>query len=266
MKKIENKKCDICGRTIGKIKRNTKLDLFLCDKHSQQYRNYGKFLDNNPRTCNDLNEIVVDENNKDISYMGVYNKFGEKIYDVIIDSDDIEKIKDKKWRYNVKKGKPYILTGSGAGNQVYLSRFIMNYDGKMEIDHINGNVLDNRKSNLRIVERKNNIKNLKQKNNSIIGIRGVSFDSKHKEYVVDFSSEKNRFFLKPFKKIEEAVFCRYLLENMINKEYRYFGNDEKINEYISKLSYDNKKEIYDYVLNKIKLKGINYYEIKEFIS
>ena len=48
----------------------------------------------------------------------------------------------------------------------------------MTIDHINGNTLDNRKSNLRSILEKDNHKNVRKKSTNTSGIRGVSFNKK----------------------------------------------------------------------------------------
>ena len=47
----------------------------------------------------------------------------------------------------------------GTGKKVFLHRVVLNYFGELEIDHINLNGLDNRKSNLRIVTRSENASN-----------------------------------------------------------------------------------------------------------
>jgi hypothetical protein len=46
-----------------------------------------------------------------------------------------------------------------GGKKAFLHRFIMDYYGKLEVDHINRNTLDNRKANLRIIEHYRNSAN-----------------------------------------------------------------------------------------------------------
>jgi hypothetical protein len=98
--------------------------------------------------------------------------------------------------------------------------------------------------------------NLKPKNTNKLGIRGVSKDNKYNRYVVDFTYKKDRFYLKPFENLEEAVYCRYLLESKINPIYRYKENDDKLFYYINQLSCSQKYEIEQYVNLKILEKGI----------
>ncbi len=84
-------KCDICGREqekLGSIK-----GYHLCSKHYTQYQRLGKFLDSNPRTTRDLNEIIIDG---DIARIKLYDSKQNEIGEAIIDTEDVEKVKDYK--------------------------------------------------------------------------------------------------------------------------------------------------------------------------
>lgn len=238
--------CSCCGRNNAKM--NSQYGDYLCYKHMGQFVRFGKVLDNNPRTCNDLNEIIIDG---DISYIVLYNAQSEEIGRAIIDTKNIDLVKDKKWRINIKRNKPYAVTGSGAGNQVYLARLIMNCIQKeLEVDHITGNTLDNRECNLRILSHNDNVLNTKSKCTNKFGVRGISYNKKHNTYVVDFCYKKDRYYLKPFRSLEEAIACRYYISSMIN-EYRYTGEDEIMLNAIDKLSEEQKHDIYNYVKKKV---------------
>ena len=71
-----------------------------------------------------------------------------------IDKEDLEKVIKYKWRLSTNN---YIL--GGEDNQTRLHRYIMNCPKDKEIDHINRVTIDNRKCNLRIVDRKENCNN-----------------------------------------------------------------------------------------------------------
>lgn len=246
-----NNICEFCGR-VGAVK-CSKLGKYICRKHYGQLMRYGFVRDNNPRSNNDPNEITIDGN---IAYIDLYNQRNEKIFTTIIDSEDVKRVKDKKWRVSIKRGKPYVISGHGAGNQVYLARFLLNYYGENDVDHIDGDVLNNRKKNLRIVSHKDNVRNLKPKITNKIGIRGISEDKRSGKYLVDFSDEKERYYLKPWLLLEEAVTCRYFLETIVNKNFRFQENDENIFKFINKLSKERVQEIKSYVQRKVLEKEI----------
>ena len=99
-------------------------------------------------------------------------------HEVLIDDEDYDKIKDSKWNlHKHKKDKSfYAVSGKYLGNYksttIRLHRLIMNCPKNKQVDHINGNTLDNRKSNLRIVtawQQKQNVFNRKSKS----GLRGI---------------------------------------------------------------------------------------------
>ena len=257
----KNQTCEACGR-VG-AKKCSALGMYLCNKHWMQYKSYGYLRDNNPRSINDLNEINIVN---DYALIGLYNQRNEKIYTTIIDAEDVEKVRDKKWRVTIKKGKPYVITGHGAGNQLYLARFLLNYNGEYEVDHIDGNTLNNKKNNLRIVTHQNNVRNLKAKQKNKFGIRGISYDEKYNKYVVDFSDKKNRYYVKPWKTLAEAVACRYYLELHVNPIFRFSENDEKITSMISTLSEEQRNYIEQYVLSKIQSKNTEPLKEQMFLS
>lgn len=141
-------------------------------------------------------------------------------YTFYIDTEDYEKVSARRWRTQHKKQKVYAISGNthSVEGAVYLHNFIMNYKYKKgyEVDHINGNEKDNRKSNLRIVTRLENIQNMNAKNTNKLGIRGITYNPNWHLYVVDFSFNKKRFYFPHWKTLEEAVYCRKFAEE-------YFG-------------------------------------------
>lgn len=93
----------------------------------------------------------------------------------LIDEDDYKLVSEFKWFVDIKgkqkyaKCKKYIgrVSGKYIYKRLYLHRLIMNPPKGMDVDHINGNGLDNRRCNLRICTRSQNIRNA-------IGKKGTS--------------------------------------------------------------------------------------------
>lgn len=69
----------------------------------------------------------------------------------LVDIDDFEKLNEFKWHYH-KNG--YACSNfriSGKFHYMRMHRLVINAPAEKQVDHINGNRLDNRKNNLRLV-------------------------------------------------------------------------------------------------------------------
>ena len=137
-KKKKQYVCKICGRP-------TKHSDGTCSKHFDQIKEYGFPLDDNPRRDYDPNEIVIDG---DITRIKLYDFMQEEIDEqVIIDSKNVDIVEGIRWD---KKQK--CIVGTVLGRHVLLTNYIMHTDEKVEF--INGNFLDCREENLRVVSKK----------------------------------------------------------------------------------------------------------------
>jgi hypothetical protein len=94
-----------------------------------------------------------------------------------VDDDSYELIKDKKWfgekHYYSKKY--YVVSRYNHNKRIYLHRFLLSVaDSKIQVDHKDGNPLNNKLSNIRACPRGkyNAINRPKQKNNTT-GYKGV---------------------------------------------------------------------------------------------
>lgn len=128
-------------------------------------------------------------------------------YKVLIDSDDYDKIMKFKWHL-MKKGKKYIGTSiwdGGKSRTLLLHRCIMGLKGydKNEVDHINGNELDNRKQNLRICTHWQNQYNFKKPKTNTTGFKGVVL-LKTGKYVAQISVKRRHIHLGTFSDPFEA--------------------------------------------------------------
>lgn len=92
----------------------------------------------------------------------------------IVDEDDFENLMQWKWHYT---NTGYARRNDKTNNRkaIKMHRYIMDAPEGMDVDHINGNGLDNRKSNLRIVTHQNNQFNMRS-NRGSSKYKGVSFD------------------------------------------------------------------------------------------
>lgn len=100
----------------------------------------------------------------------------------LIDDEDYPRVKDYRWCYHRKEGYA-IATVYGInpdrprGQTTYgLHRLILGAPKGVVVDHINGDKLDNRKSNLRLCDRHGNARNRSQpKTTNLSGFKGVTW-------------------------------------------------------------------------------------------
>jgi len=241
-------KCDICGRELNQS--NKCYGYILCNKHYQQYLKFGEFLDNNPRTENDKNEIVI---YKDYAEIFLYNRKQEVVAKTKIDIDDIEKCTLHKWRYWDNT----VVTGNNIDypiQQIVYYVLGLKTENNTVIDHINCDRMDNRKSNLRITTQAKNTLNRSFMSNNTTGIIGVCYDKSRDEYVAEVKYEGKRYRFRKKMTIEEATYVRYIAFKELFGEYRNTNNDDKIFNHINKLTDQKKNELNIYVLSIVKNK------------
>jgi hypothetical protein len=101
--------------------------------------------------------------------IAIPNKILQESAVMIIDREDIPE--QGSLNYHLMNGVRLCL----KGEKYILARYIMNCPKGMVVDHINGNRLDNRKSNLRICTQFQNTKNRFKSRSNKSGYKGVSF-------------------------------------------------------------------------------------------
>ena len=137
----------------------------------------------------------------------------------IIDSEDIDKVKDFYWH---KSQFGYAHTNKSDGKNhktLKLHRLIIeNIPQGLTVDHINQDKLDNRKSNLRIVtQMENNNNNYKTKARSNTGIKYI-YLMRNNSYYVHYSRYGKQYHVGTFKTLHEAK--EKLRENLIKNNFK----------------------------------------------
>jgi len=142
----------------------------------------------------------------------------------IIDDEDFNELNRYKWqvtrngyaiRTQNKSKKKGILKKTG----IYMHKVIMGNPMGFEVDHINGNPADNRKSNLRIIKHKQNSYNLNIYKNNRMGYKGVHLHKQRINTSTPFTAtirvNKKLIHLGCFKSLKDAA----LAYNNASKQY-----------------------------------------------
>lgn len=104
----------------------------------------------------------------------------------LVDDTDYERISQHGWYANFQRGRWYAMrrksVSEGSG-WAYMHREIMSAPKESEVDHCNGNCLDNQKSNLRLATHADNQHNRKTQRNNTSGYKGVIWHVTNKNWV-----------------------------------------------------------------------------------
>lgn len=194
------------------------------------------------------NEIIELDN---YAIVKVYNTADKIFYDVLIDKEDINKI--KKYYWVIRKKYPATMTDK---KYLAMHRLIMDYNGENDVDHINKDKLDNRKENLRIVTRVENLAN-----NNASGI----YLYKNKKYHVIFNRYGRTYNVGYFNTIEEATTARdsKLKEIKNNKELLLKEYFEKRKTYIKGIRLTETNRWCANIIKKGKVIHIGTFDTKE---
>lgn len=167
-----------------------------------------------------MSKIKKKHNTYDLSgeYGIGYTSKGEEFW---FDLEDYTKIKDYYW-YKDQDGYFGAKIYNGK-NQTRLSihRLIMGFPNITDIDHINHNLFDNRKCNLREVTHSQNIMNSSKRSDNTSGFTGVSWSKSKDKWVAYIAMNGKQEYLGAFNKKEDAVKKRKEIEEKRFGEYSY---------------------------------------------
>lgn len=221
---------DLTGKRFGKLvvkslfgknKYGSVKWLCECDCGGTCYAYSSELNDGTRKACKNvlhrrlLNRVEFDEHSAYIYVSG-------RDKPAIIDKEDYEKAKNFHWNNET----PYLYTTTTVQKNnkkqiIRLHRLILGIeDNDVFVDHINGNPLDNRKSNLRVVTPQQNAFNHKVRKNNTSGVSGVRLIKKNNTWNSRIVVNKKEISLGCYKSFKDAVTARKEAEKKYFGEYR----------------------------------------------
>lgn len=163
---VDSCEIDNCGKKI------TRPTFGWCESHYYRYRKYGSPYISKRKNSSDL-PVFIDVD-KGIAFIQLSNGGN-----AIIDIDDVPLVEGVCWSKTSKEN-PYVR-GYINGKSILLHRLVTACPKGMCVDHINHDILDNRKSNLRICTKQQNLWNLKPKGGTS-KFKGVSWRKQEQKW------------------------------------------------------------------------------------
>jgi len=142
-----------------------------------------------------------------------YTKNRTKFY---FDLEDYDKIKSYNWHIS-KQG---YLCCTTVNPNIKLHRFILDIQyPNIVVDHINGDILDNCKINLRTVSIQQNASNAKLRTDNTSGHKGVKWNARNNKWASQINYKNKRYHLGFYDNIDNAVHIREIAELKLFGEY-----------------------------------------------
>jgi len=126
----------------------------------------------------------------------------------IVDTDDYDHLSKYKWYTSQDGNHFYAYAYISIGNKkkkIFIHRYIMNAPKGLVVDHIDGNGLNNRKSNLRICTKAQNVQNCRPRSNCSSKYKGVFWNKANKKWSATIHKGDMRMYLGGFKKEIDAA-------------------------------------------------------------
>ena len=127
----------------------------------------------------------------------------------IVDAEDFRWLSKFKWHAH-KRGRTWYARRAVSGKTEFMHRVILAHHGydltTGEVDHINGDGLDNRKLNLQVISHAENIRKSRTQVNNKSGFRGVSWHKRDSVWCAFIEVDNIRQYIGSFKsKIAAAL-------------------------------------------------------------
>jgi hypothetical protein len=126
----------------------------------------------------------------------------------IVDDEDYEWLSATKWHYLSRGGYSFsnirhpVIAGKWTTLLMHRAIMQMRHDDRREVDHIDGNRLNNCRANLRICSRMDNAKNKRRHADNSTCLKGVTRD--RKRWMAQITANGVHMYLGSFRSPEEA--------------------------------------------------------------
>lgn len=143
-------------------------------------------------------------------------------YEAIIDSADVPLVNKWNWSAKVEEHTVYARRGisiKGKHHTIKLHRMILSVPDGIEVDHKDGNGLNNRRSNLRTATRSQNMCNKSIQRNCKSGVKGVCWEKNRNRWKAEIRFEGKKKYLGSFASKEEACAAYAEASKAIHGEY-----------------------------------------------
>ena len=138
----------------------------------------------------------------------------------IVDDEDYELLSRFKWHFHRVKGREYGYARTSGKNKILMHRLLLD---AVQVDHANGNRLDNRRENLRSATQSQNGTNRGCRADNTSGYKGVSFNKATQKWHAYIKHSQKRYHLGFYATPEEAAQAYNIAASRLFGEFAAFN-------------------------------------------
>lgn len=129
-----------------------------------------------------------------------------KGYEAVIDAADATAVEGALWHVHVSGHTQYAgtMVAGAKRSRAFLHRLLICADNGQVVDHIDGDGLNNRRSNLRIATQAENLRNCRKPSTNTSGVKGVHWCKRNKKWQAQIKDNGKSKYLGLFASLEDA--------------------------------------------------------------
>lgn len=147
-----------------------------------------------------------------------------------VDDEDYERLLPYKWHRHDERGLQYVRVSFSKNKKqtvILMHRLIMNAPVGVDVDHKDGNGLNNQKGNLRLCTDQQNSMNMKLFCTSTSGHKGVSWNKQFKKWESYIWFHRKKIRLGEYKEKADAIAAREKAEKELYGNWSRDANDSQ---------------------------------------
>ena len=142
----------------------------------------------------------------------------------LVDCEDYHKIQKYRWhRVMPARNKVSYAQTYRNGKSAYMHRMIINAQKGYEVDHINGDGLDNRRKNLRQCKHIENLSNTRKRGQGSSKYKGVHFNKKNGNWLSAITFKGSTYHLGVFPTEQDAARAYNVKAKELQGEFAYLN-------------------------------------------
>ena len=137
----------------------------------------------------------------------------------LVDDGSFNLLSQYRWHAGKNPNGKFYARRKSNGENEHMHRMILNAPNGLDVDHVNGDSLDNRRANLRLCTRSENNMNRGVQCNNSSGYKGVTWNKRKNKFCAQIRKEKRHYHCGYFDKPKDAAISYDMVALMLYGDF-----------------------------------------------